>query len=411
MSDEPDIAPSAAPARPGHVVDSEGAQHRFAPFRHGPAPVSDQPAVRAAIAEAARLAAAVPDRFERPIAWSELRKVAPALSAGDPVWRFGPFAAAAIGGLAAGALAFVSASAGNRRAFAVPELGDIAVAVLVALVAYFLAIALLRARRRANSVAEALLAIGRCAACGFPLRGVAGEGAAQRCRCSECGAAWPADAANRPRRSDTGARAELPETDGIGAMRTRLALAIALRATGFDFFPDGEGRLRYIARMASAPVSDARAALSALAAVAFLEIPAVLAALLATLLVFPGCVGCIAGVVFSTLLGARDSDDPSAIGLEVALFGAILGLVAVLLARAFRGYLLRTRRLAQIRRHLRAGVCPCCTMDLPAAHERPSTCAVQMRVATDQVFELPAARELLSTCGCCGAAWRGVGGR
>lgn len=374
-----------ADARPGHVVDSEGVQHRFAPFRHGSAPVSDQPAVRAAFADAARRGLGLPEKPDQPVSWSDLREVALKISRVDPVWRYAPFAAALAGGLATGLLAFVRVRIGTRQASVIPMFEDILLAVAVALPAYLVAVAVLRARRRTDAAAPSLLAIGRCAACGFPLRGEVDPGRDARCRCTECGAAWPAEAANRPRSSETGARTDLPEAEGVGAWRTRLALGAALRATGHDFLPDGNGTLRYIARMSSTPVSNARAFVGWLWSFATVDLPTAVGAVVVTTLGFPVCTGCLFGLVLAALAPLRqilDSDGPLAVAASTGTHSAVLAWLAVVLVRRMRRQLVRWQRTRQLRRHLRARVCPSCTMDLPRS------------------------REPLVACSCCSANWR-----
>lgn len=382
---------AGARVKPGDVVDAEGVRHRFAPFRHGSAPVSDQPAVRAAFADAARRGLLLPERSDPPVLWIELRKIALALARTDPVWRFGPIAAALAAGVVAGAVAFVAVRFGTRRAFAIPLLEDTLLAVLVAMLAYLAMVLTLRARRRADAVAPSLLAIGRCAACGFPLRGEVdrrGEIDAAPdacCRCSECGAAWPVEAANRPRDRETGARADLPEVEGVGAWRTRLALGAALRATGHEFLPDGDGTLRYIARMAASPVSGARAFVGWLWSLATVDLLALAAAYGMSTLCFPGVAGCLFAVVrpaMAPLLWFLDSDSALAVAVFVGAHGAVFAWLAVMLLRRTRGFLVREQRTRQLRRHLRARVCPSCTMDLPSS------------------------REPLVACTCCGARWR-----
>lgn len=330
--------------------DVSGAERRFVPFAGGSAPQPDQAAVRAMNAAAAREAVEITGEYARITALPLALLVACATGAGMFVLVDGsadywaPMIAAAIA-FSSGASAYVAL----RQRFIW--------------------------RHRGYAARTALLTLGRCGTCGFLLRGarrrVQGHTEiVELCQCGECGSAWPFEASERPKRSDTGERADLPEVTGVDAMRARIRLWRALRAQPSDFIRDANNEPRYIAHMDG----DHRTGIVAL----FRDIFDAAAATLMTLVIGACILGCpsscISFLVTTLTMGAPP---PVRFGIEVAAALA-LALGAMTLAR--RVFTPR-HRMMQSRRLFANGMCACCTMELPpldASHLTRCTCCTSV---------------------------------
>lgn len=330
--------------------DVSGAERRFVPFIGGSAPQPDQAAVRAMNAAAAREAVEITGEYARVAAL--------------------PLALLVSCGVGAGMFLLVERSS---------EYWALEIAASIAFTAGALAYAVLRQRfvwrHRGYAARTALMTLGRCGTCGFLLRGarrrVQGHTEiVELCQCGECGSAWPVEASERPKRSDTGERADLPEVAGLDAVRTRIRLWRALRAQPSDFIRDASNEPRYIAHMDG----DHRTGLVALARDTFDSASAMLMTLAigAGLLSLPS--SCISALVRALTFGAAP---PVRFGIEIAIALALaIGAIA-LVRRIFTP----RHRMMQSRRLFANGMCPCCTMELPpldAAHHTRCTCCTSL---------------------------------
>lgn len=364
MVDSKAPQPQPAPRIPrfgAWTLDAAGRVHPFAPFAECSAPDPDQPGMRAVAALVAANGIAL------------RRESVPVLSS---------IAAAVVTGVLVGAVAALSAIVASQQGGTLggAAFGSITMQIPASIAVAFLLARFFRghfdARHRARDAAAPILSIGRCGACGFPMRGATRwtEGAPDepaRCACVECGAVWPADAASMPRDPAGRSLAEFPSVEGRARRRARRSIFRALRAEPCDFVVDDAGEPRYPVFDAIDPAGVLRLAPT----------------LLAALLMLP-CFGFLALVVPGFVVGlasASAPEDPLVFHVIVAIVTtAVLTAVQVVGAPLWRRF--RAQRVAGVATaRLSKGECACCGMDLPP----PAGAAPHLRA-----------------CSCCGAAWR-----
>lgn len=339
--------------------DVTGVERRFTPFAAGTAPDPDQAGVRAMNATAAREAVDWVGTWPRRLAVPCAVTVAFAVTA-ELSWL------------------------GSRT----PSIDGPVLAFVIGCVLGLATHALIRQRciwrHRGFAARTALLTLGRCGTCGFLLRGALrrvgsknGE-TIELCQCSECGSLWPAVASEHPRRSDTGARVDLPEVTGLDAARTRMRLVRALRAQPSDFLLDDAGEPRYIAHMDG----EHRRGVGAFARDLF-DAASATAMGVAVGALMVGCAGACGANLIRALF-APDAREPFGLAMAAGAEAGCMVLV-VLAGAAFASRFLtpRHRRLQSRRLHA-SGECPCCTMPLRAERDPDG----------------------LAHCTCCSAAWR-----
>lgn len=350
--------PESIPPLATFTIDVAGNERRFTPFAHGTAPDPDQAAVRAMNAVAARAAVEL---------------------VGTPAGKLAIPAAIAVAFAAATLLARAASSARtDDGAF---------LALLTGYLAGAAAYALVRQRcvwrYRGYAARAALLTLGRCGACGYPLRGSklhvsAGERETiELCQCGECGGLWVAEARDHPRHAVKRERVDLPELEGIDAARARMRLRRALRAGASDFIMDAAGEPRYIAHMDGAHRTGAVAFARDVLDTAGATILSVVGAI-----VLFGCCGNILGALLRAILLA-DPGDATSVSMAIGAEAALALLLSLLGFAGVSRFFTPRHRALQSRRFLSRGECPSCTMTLPVPGD-----------------------DGLSRCTCCEAAWR-----